>query len=52
MGCRLDSIPLDYWDWCLEQKWFHEHDDLYEYAKNVATPRLSCAEMLRMLRRM
>ena len=50
-GRRLDSIPLDYWQWRLDQKWFREHDHLYEYARSVAPPSISFEEAVRALRR-
>jgi hypothetical protein len=50
-GRRLDSIPLDYWQWCLEQEWFREQHDLYDYAKSVVPPSISFEEAVRMLRR-
>ena len=38
-GRRLDSIPLDYWRWCLGQEWFQNQRDLYDYAcTRVDTP--------------
>ena len=39
-GRRLDSVPLDYWQWCLNQEWFREQYDLYDYARCVAPPSL------------
>ena len=51
-GRRLDSIPEEYWQWCLEQEWFREQYDLCQYARRVVPPDLSWEEAIRMLRRM
>jgi hypothetical protein len=40
-GRRLDSIPRDYWRWCLDQEWFRsgdEHADLRAYSSSIAYP--------------
>jgi uncharacterized protein (DUF3820 family) len=38
-GRRLSDVPDDYWNWCLDQEWFRDQRDLYEYAcTRVYTP--------------
>ena len=47
-GRRLDSIPLEYWQWRLDQEWFREKYDLYDYARRVTPPLMSFQEAVRM----
>ena len=48
-GKPLRSIPKDYWAWLLNQGWFREHHDLYQYADQATTPKMTFEEAVRSL---
>jgi hypothetical protein len=51
-GRRLDSIPMDYWEWCLGQEWYKEKYDLHEYARDAVARSVPWEEVVRAIRRL
>ena len=51
-GQPLDRIPDDYWRWLLDQEWFREKHDLYEYARDAVARSVPWEEVVRAFNRL